>query len=138
MLKFDFSQINYLAVLVASVAAFIVGFIYYMPGVMGNLWIKALGKDPHEFTNNPMLSMLLSFLLTIITAIALDLIFISMGTQTIADGLVISAVIGVFIVAANMLSDYIFSNVRFTAFLIQGTYRLIVMLVLAAVLMMWR
>ncbi|MCE5176480.1 MAG: DUF1761 domain-containing protein [Caldisericales bacterium] len=138
MLRFDFSQINYLAVLVASVAAFIVGFIYYMPGVMGNLWIKALGKDPHEFTNNPMLSMLLSFLLTIITAIALDLIFISMGTQTIADGLVISAVIGVFIVAANMLSDYIFSNVRFTAFLIQGTYRLIVMLVLAAVLMMWR
>ncbi len=138
MLKFDFSQINYLAVLVASVAAFVVGFIYYMPGVMGNLWVKALGKDPHEFTNSPMLSMLLSFLLTIITAIALDLIFISMGTQTIADGLVISAVIGVFIVAANMLGDYLFSNAKFSLFLIQGTYRLITMLVLAAILMAWR
>ncbi|HOU08902.1 MAG TPA: DUF1761 family protein, partial [Caldisericia bacterium] len=59
-------------------------------------------------------------------------------TQTIADGLVISAVIGVFIVAANMLGDYLFSNAKFSLFLIQGTYRLITMLVLAAILMAWR
>jgi hypothetical protein len=49
----DFSAVNYLAVLVATVVAMVIGMIWYSPKVFGNWWIRESGVD----TKNPRYTM---------------------------------------------------------------------------------
>ncbi|MDB5170203.1 MAG: hypothetical protein JWN82_599 [Candidatus Saccharibacteria bacterium] len=39
-------EVNYLAVLLATVAAMVVGYVWYNPKVFGNAWIKLAKIDP--------------------------------------------------------------------------------------------
>lgn len=41
-------QINLWAVVLATVASMVIGFIWYMPSVFGNVWMKLTKLDPKE------------------------------------------------------------------------------------------
>ncbi len=41
-----FTDINWLAVIVASIACFIVGFVWFGPKTFYPVWVRALGRDP--------------------------------------------------------------------------------------------
>lgn len=42
------SQINWLAVGLAFVASMAIGFVWYMPAVLGNRWMAAIGKTQED------------------------------------------------------------------------------------------
>lgn len=46
-------SINIWAVLLATVAAMVVGFIYYHPKVLGRSWMKAIGHTPETVAQGP-------------------------------------------------------------------------------------
>lgn len=76
----------YLAILVASVAQFIIGAIWYMP-VFGNLWGKIHGMDkvpPEEMKvmqKKMMPLMLVQFLVTVVTSVVLALFITNLPTS---------------------------------------------------------
>lgn len=45
------SQINWLAVLLAFIATMAIGFVWYMPAVLGNRWMAAIGKTEDDLKN---------------------------------------------------------------------------------------
>lgn len=45
------SQINWLAVLLAFIASMIIGFVWYLPAVLGNRWMAAIGKTEEDLKN---------------------------------------------------------------------------------------
>lgn len=45
------SQINWLGVLLAFVASMAIGFVWYMPAVLGNRWMAAVGKTEDDLKN---------------------------------------------------------------------------------------
>ncbi|WP_066293017.1 DUF1761 domain-containing protein [Arthrobacter sp. B6] len=45
------SQINWLAVLLAFVATMAIGFVWYLPAVVGNRWMAAIGKTEEDLKN---------------------------------------------------------------------------------------
>ncbi|WOH17500.1 DUF1761 domain-containing protein [Paenarthrobacter sp. GOM3] len=45
------SQINWLAVLLAFVSSMVIGFVWYMPAVMGGRWMQAIGKTEDDLKN---------------------------------------------------------------------------------------
>ncbi|HJW00542.1 MAG TPA: DUF1761 domain-containing protein [Arthrobacter sp.] len=45
------SQINWLAVLLAFVASMVIGFVWYLPAVLGNRWMTAIGKTEEDLKN---------------------------------------------------------------------------------------
>jgi hypothetical protein len=45
------SQINWLAVLLAFIASMAIGFVWYMPAVLGNRWMAAIGKTEEDLKN---------------------------------------------------------------------------------------
>lgn len=45
------SHINWLAVLLAFVASMAIGFVWYMPAVLGNRWMAAIGKTEDDLKN---------------------------------------------------------------------------------------
>ncbi|WP_309073154.1 DUF1761 domain-containing protein [Paenarthrobacter sp.] len=45
------SQINWLAVLLAFVSSMVIGFVWYMPAVLGRKWMQAIGKTEEDLKN---------------------------------------------------------------------------------------
>jgi hypothetical protein len=45
------SQINWLAVLLAFISSMAIGFIWYMPAVLGKRWMAAIGKTEDDLRN---------------------------------------------------------------------------------------
>lgn len=45
------SQINWLSVLLAFIASMAIGFAWYMPAVLGNRWMAAIGKTEEDLKN---------------------------------------------------------------------------------------
>ncbi|MBT2532000.1 DUF1761 domain-containing protein [Arthrobacter sp. ISL-48] len=45
------SQINWLAVLLAFIANMAIGFVWYMPAVLGGRWMAAIGKTEEDLKN---------------------------------------------------------------------------------------
>ncbi|MFJ5693497.1 DUF1761 domain-containing protein [Arthrobacter sp. NPDC093125] len=77
------SQINWLAVLLAFIATMAIGFVWYLPAVLGTRWMEAIGKTEEDLKNTEggagiWLPMVLAAALTavllavLITGLALD------------------------------------------------------------------
>lgn len=45
------SDINWLAVLLAFISSMVVGFVWYMPAVLGRKWMEAIGKTEDDLKN---------------------------------------------------------------------------------------
>ncbi|MBT2522939.1 DUF1761 domain-containing protein [Arthrobacter sp. ISL-28] len=45
------SQINWFAVLLAFLASMAIGFVWYLPAVLGNKWMAAIGKTEEDLKN---------------------------------------------------------------------------------------
>ncbi|MEZ2388859.1 DUF1761 domain-containing protein [bacterium RCC_150] len=45
------SQLNWLAILLAFLSTMVVGFIWYMPAVLGRRWMQAIGKTEEDLKN---------------------------------------------------------------------------------------
>lgn len=102
-MSFDIlSEVNYLAALVAAVAYFALGALWYSPALFARPWMKAIGMDP-ESTPSP------NVLLFVGTAIAYFLMgvvlaAIARSTQAteLVDGIVLGLLVGVGIGAAQI------------------------------------
>ena len=132
---FEFSAVNYVAVVIATAAGMITGAIWYGP-LFGKAWLDALGKKPEDLPRSP-LPMILSIVLTFIIALALGLLVAALEITTLVGGIVLGLFVGLFFVAANMASDYLFCGWTTRLFVIQASYRLVISVLMAAIIGAW-
>jgi len=132
----DFASINYLAVLVATLAAYFFGALWYSI-LFGNTWLKALGKSKGELPS-PTLPMLINFILTFITALGLALLIKGLGITTLFDGILIGLVVAIAFIVTNTLSEYLYSGASMKLFWIHAGYRLVYILIMGAILGVWQ
>lgn len=79
--------VNYTAVLVAAVASFIIGWLWYGP-IFGKQWMKLRKQDPATMTGEmPWSLMAGEFVLTVITAFVLAHFAVLFGATTAASAL---------------------------------------------------
>jgi hypothetical protein len=45
------SQLNWFAVLLAFISSMVIGFVWYMPAVLGRRWMAAIGKTEEDLKN---------------------------------------------------------------------------------------
>ena len=132
----DFASINYLAVLVAALAAYFFGALWYSSVLFGNTWLRALGKSKEELPS-PTLPMLINFILTFITALGLALLIQGLGIVTFLDGILIGLVVAIAFILTNTLSEYLYTGASMKLFWIHAGYRVIYILIMGAILGVW-
>ena len=131
----DFSGLNWWAILAATAAAFVLGGIWYGPA-FGQAWLKALGKQQEELEPSPT-PFVISFFTSALTCVVLAAIMKTLGMQTVADGLVLGALVGLGFIAAAMASDSAFCRTGMALFLIQAGYRVLYSILMGAILGAW-
>src|SRR5680860_468998 len=93
-MSFDvLGDLNWLAVIVATIAYFALGAVWYAPPVFGNLWMRSGGIQVPE---QPQASLYIVPLLTCLLAnIAVGMLAAATGSDTAGEGIVLGLVTGV-------------------------------------------
>ena len=129
----DLGSVNYLAVVMAAVAAFVFGAVYY--GTLGKPWMKAARIDPAATKMSAGL-FVTSFVAELVMAFVLSLAInaFGMGTTTPAGGLVTGFVVWLGFMATTMAVNHRYQGFGWDLTLIDGLHWLGVALVMGAVI----
>jgi len=97
-MSFDLlGEIDWLAVIIAAVAYFVIGAVWYAPPLFGKAWMAAGGLPDMRQTGGrpPATIYLVPLIGSVLSAIALGMIALATGTDTIGEGIVLGLVVGV-------------------------------------------
>jgi len=128
-----FGGINYLAVLLAAVAAFIVGSVYY--GALSKPWMKAARIRQEDAKMTPMLLMT-SFAAELVMAYLLAGVIghLGDGQVTLANGVVSAFFLWLGFVATTLVVNHRYQNFGWDLTLIDGGHWLLALLAMGAVI----
>lgn len=129
-------ELNFVAVLVATVVGFCFGFLWYSPLMFGHAWLAAIGKSKEQL-GKPAKALVPSFVATAVTAVVLSLFISWIGVVSMTEGLLVGLYAGVGLVATSLFSDYLFCGWGMKLFLIQAGYRVSTLALMGAVLGAW-
>ena len=131
--------INVLAVVLATVAAFVVGFIWFGPKTFFPIWWRSLGKDGEPGDGGNMGVVFgLTILGSVVQAIALSFVIgwvqLSGNDVTWFSGAIIGLIIGIDIAAASSLGHRLFAGQGFVVWLIEAGGDIAALTVMGAVI----
>ena len=96
-MSFDLlGDVDWLAVILAALAYFVIGAIWYAPPVMGKTWMAAGGMADMRDGEGPGPAIYAVPLIgSLLSAIALGMIALATGTDTVGEGIVLGLVVGI-------------------------------------------
>ncbi len=131
----DLAGLNWWAILVATAAAFVLGFFWYGP-VFGKAWLAALGKTESEIEPSPT-PFVVSVVAALATCVVVAALMRGLGMTGVLDGAVLGLVTGVGFIAASMASDTAFCRSGWKLWAIQAGYRVTYSVVMGAIIGVW-
>jgi len=133
-------DLNWLAVIVATIAYFALGGLWYMLRAFGNIWMRSIGWEPTE-EDRPSAAVYLGPLITcLIVAIAVAMLAQASGSDTFAEGIVLGLVVGIGVAAATLAVTAYFdpkSPRPWTTFGVHAGYHLVGILISAVIVSVW-
>jgi Protein of unknown function (DUF1761) len=130
-----FAGINYAAVILAAIAAFVVGGIWY--GVLGRRWMAALGKSQEELKRRgppTPVRMGIAFVADLVMAYMLAGLVGHLGQVTSASGVISAFFVWIGFVITTQTVNYTFQGQRWSLTLIDGGHWLAALLVMGAII----
>ena len=129
----DFSVVNWLAVVVAAVAVWLFGAVWYT--ALSKPWMRAARIDPSS-AKKSILPFIISFVTELIMAAVFALVVGAMtgGEPTLVAGLVFGFVLWLGFVATTLTANHRYENFGWDLTLIDGGHWLGVLLIIGAVI----
>ncbi len=135
-------EVNFLAVLVATLASFVVGWAWYSPLLFIKPWMKLRGQDPDEVLKGGMQMpwglMAVEFVTTLIMAFFVAEFAAWVGATTLVGGLVLGFWIWLGFYATTMLGPVLWEKVPLKLYAISAGRWLVSILVMAAIIGSWQ
>jgi len=136
----DFSNINYLAVVVATLASFAIGSLWYSPLLFGKGWQKAVNLSEDDIKNSNMFKTFgFSFILMFIMALGVALF--QQGhdnaTSTALGGLIHGLFLAIFFVATSYGVNMLYQQKSFKLWLIDAGYQTVLLAVMGLIIGAW-
>ena len=129
----DISSINLIAVLVAAVAAFVVGAVYYI--VLSKVWMAAAKIDPAT-SGVHIPTLLITFVAELLMALILSLVIgtVTFGDITLDSGLFWAFLMWLGFILTTMLINHRNQGQSWSLSLIDGLHWLLALLAMGAVI----
>lgn len=135
-----FSQVNWLALFIATVAYFLLGALWYSKALFGQRWATLVKLD----MNNPDLKkgmgkkMAASFLLMLLACLGLSLLIIKFDMISILAGIKLGVLTGTCFAATALSISFIYESKHAGLFLIDCGYHFSGQVLASVILVMWR
>jgi hypothetical protein len=137
----DFSHINFLAVIVAGVAAWALGALWYSPVLFSKIWQREIGHSDEELKNaNFALIFGTSAVMMVVMALGMAILMFGHGLGSHMDGtngLLFGLGAGIFFVAPSIAINYLYQRQSLTLYAIDAVYQILFMGVIGLILGVW-
>ena len=135
------SHVNWLAVLVAAIAYFVLGALWYSKALFGKKWAQLTKLD----MNNPDLKkgmggmMISTFVLILIVCFGLEILIIKFGfLQEISYGIKLGLLTGLAFATTALSISYVYERKPTNLYLINNGYHVVGHVIAAIILVLWR
>ncbi len=130
--------VNYVAVVIAAVAAMILGFVWYGKMLFGKSWMKLTGMAEADAKRGNMTALYGSmFVGALVEAYVLSHFIHYAGAYTLVNGVKTGIWAWLGFVGPVMMGNYMFSKRPMKLFYIDGGYALVNLMVMGAILASW-
>jgi len=129
----QFGEVNYLAVLIATIVTMVLGFLWYSPVLFGNVWVKQIGLKKEEMSGGGSITYVLTALTALVGTYLLALLLTLTEERTIATGITIGLIIGL-IISVKIGMNYLFEKKSLTLYFITIGYHLVTYLLAGIIL----
>lgn len=135
-----FSEINWLAVLVAVIAYYGAGAIWYHKNVFGTKWAEGHGlkMDDPEAKKGMGKIMFMSFLSFVVIVIALALLVVKLNFTQFMSGVKLGLITGIGFSWMTIYISYLYTKKPVSIHVIDGLYHVIGQIIAAIILCVWR
>ena len=134
----DFAGMNYLAILLAGIAGYMFGAVYY--GTLANAWLDALGKTKEEVMGPDGKGSKLPFVLAAIAALVMAFVLagtighLGAGQVTLRNGIISGAFVWAGFIATTVTVNNAYQGQSFKLTMIDAGHWLGVLIIQGAVL----
>jgi hypothetical protein len=134
-----FSEANILAVVVAAVAAMVLGTIFHCPKTpTGKLLAKLVSAKKKPAKHDNMAKLLsAAFVKTLVVAYILSYILSLSGAATVKDGIMVGLAVWLGFIATTSLEPVIWDKKPLNVYLLNNLFSIISIAVMAAILVAW-
>ncbi len=130
------TDINFLAVVLATIANIVLGMFWYSPSILGTIWAKA-----HNFSmpilNPAPVSYFLSIGVSFITALFLAFFINWLNITTVWEGIKLAIYLWIGFIATTHFSGVIWARKSYLAYLIDSAFQLVSLVIMAIIITFW-
>jgi len=135
--------LNYLAILAATVVAFIIGGVWYSPAVFGHAWARAQGYTEERLAamkgaKPPARALVATFVCQLVITVVFAVLKWWMAFDGWFEGLVLAFLVWGGFVATVGLIGHVFSNRPLRAYLIDAGCQLVYFSAIGLIIGAWR
>ncbi len=134
-------ELNWLAVIVATVAYFALGGLWYAERVFGKAWMRSMDwQPPADYKPSPAVY-LVPALTCLISTVVTGMIAAATETDTLAEGIVLGLAVGVGYAGAAVMVTGFFDPKKpqpVTNALISAGYHVVGLLIVGIILALWQ
>lgn len=131
----SFPYLNWLAVMVATIAYFVLAGLWYSPFLFGNQWRGLIGRDDQEPAPPEVPILVMAFVLTWLSASLMSAV---LGPNAeIYYGLVVGLLVGTFFLATGIGVIYLFERRPVRLWLINGGFFIVAYGAMGTIIAAW-
>lgn len=134
------SNINWLAVLVAAIAYFILGALWYSKALFGTKWASLVGLDINDPDKGKGMAQMMigTFVLILFTSIGLALLINKVDLNLLVSGIKLGLITGICFATTAVTISFIYESRPAALYFIDCGYHLAGHIIAAIVLVLWR
>jgi len=129
--------VNYPAVIVSTVAALVIGFVWYAPQVFGKRWMAYLGTTQAVLGSPGPTGMVVGIVAAFVNSWVLALLALNLGGTTIPDGIMLGILAWLGFMATLTAAQIAFLKQPWGLWLVNNGHNLIAQIVMAAIVTAW-
>ena len=131
-------EISFLAIVLAAIASFILGHVWYHPRLFGAQWMRLVNVTPEHVEQGKRfmpLSALAAFVANLLVASVMDYLGVTLGVIDIAGAVQLALWCWIGFVVPTTLGTVLWEHRPLTLYLINASYWLVSFVVMAVVLL---
>jgi hypothetical protein len=131
-------DLNWLAVIVAAIAFFVLGGIWYAQPVFGRTWQRAGGVEVPEGQRPGPAFYIIPFIVNLLVTIATAMVAAATGTDTLGEGIVLGVVLGLgYAVALSLFGVFENKPAVGTWLTINAAYQFVGVMLISIIVALW-